>query len=166
MINNSEELIEFVSIIPCGDALFELIPGDRSISIKPMNKFTAKDNLYNSGYWLHQLIASNISRTFCHQDHKWIPKQDTTYKVKQRILTEELMNAIRNCSNSKMAERTALYKEYRVIVNRHDNNTAFLDAIIGVLNYYHSAPTDETCKSNVLGLLTILRKKYAATSGS
>lgn len=165
MISNTDELIEYINAIPCGDALFELIPGETSISIKPLNKFTAKNDLYNSSYWLDQLIASNVSRMFCQQDHKWIPKRDVPYRVKQGILMN-LMVAIKTCVDSKAPERTSLYREYRVLVNRNENNTAFLDDMIGVLNYFHSAPTDKTCKSNVIGLLTLLRKKYAATSGS
>jgi hypothetical protein len=72
----------------------------------------------------------------------------------------DLMCVMSRCMDCKAPERSNLYKDYKVINNRQNDNAEYLSAIIGILNYYYSSKTDATCKSNVIGLLTILRKKY------
>lgn len=163
MISNYEQILEVINAAPCGDSKFKLILGECSIQIKPQDKFEYKQELMESEYWLYNIIGHAISRSFCANDKKWIPKKDTPYKIKNAIMVD-ILDTIRKCSNSKMGERTSLYKEYRTIINKYDSNINFINNILPILNYYHSTPTDETCKSNVIGLLTLLRKKYAAPS--
>ena len=162
MISSYEELEKFITQLNLGSTTVKVSVGTRSIVLSPEPN-PSKVNLSQSKDWLEYLIGHNIGRQFDYENKTWKIKHSTMTKMRESLAIS-LLEAITKCSNSKMPERTSLYKDYRSIILNNSNNSQFMTDIIGILNYYNASRTDATCKSNVIGLLDLLRKKYGKPS--
>lgn len=162
MINTWQELIDKLNSIDCGKAEFELIPTDGSISIVPLNKLDLSHQL-DTNYWLENNISNAFNRVLDREKNVWAVKWNVLPKIKTNII-DDLFYIICKCSDAKEPTRTKLFKDWKAITYDKNGNPEMMTDVISILNYYYSATTDQTRNSNVIGLLTILRKKYGATA--
>jgi hypothetical protein len=162
MINSYEELEQKLQSLDLGSTTLKISASGRNISLQPSIN-TAKIQLESSQYWLDKSISFYLSRKFDYDAKTWCLKRDALGKIKESILTD-LMIALTRCSRASMPERTSLYKEYKILNEKQINNPHYMTDIIAIMNYYTASKTDEVCRSNVIGLLQILRKKYNGKS--
>jgi hypothetical protein len=164
MINSYEELVSTLEGLDLGTNSVRIAITTTAIQLD-FPVCPAKVSLPQTGNWLDSNIAAMLKRKFDSETRKWVPKPDVLPNIKKAILLD-LIAAITFASNAKMPERTTLYKEYKDLNDRYGNDSAYLSSVIQILNYYNGAKTDPTCKSNVIGLLNILRKRYNGKSSS
>jgi hypothetical protein len=158
MINSYEELTQKLQSLDLGSTTLEINVSPINITLMASVN-PSKAQLESSQYWLDKNILCNLYRKFDADTKTWGLKQDALFKIKQSIL-QELMVAMTRCSKASLPERTSLYKEYVILNDKQFNNPHYLTDIIAIMNYYNASKTDAVCKSNVIGLLQILRKKY------
>jgi hypothetical protein len=162
MINSYEELVQKLQSLDLGSTTLEISASNRNLSLLPSIN-PAKLQLESSQYWLDRNILHNLYRKFDTDTKTWCLRQEALGKVKQGILNDFLI-AMKKCSKASLPERTSLYKEYVLLNDKQFNNPHYLTDIIAIMNYYSASRTDAICKSNVIGLLHILRKKYNGKS--
>ena len=164
MITSHTELVNYLNTIELGETKFSIVTSTESNVHLGASKFTGKDKLKNSNTWIDDVIYYQLGRKFSIETKSWYIPEEIFTNINKAIAYEAL-NMLGKCLDVKMPERTSLYKEYRYSINDvHGNNPEYLSDIISILNYYDSSKTDTTVKSNVIGLLTILRKKYGKPS--
>jgi hypothetical protein len=163
MITSYDELVAKIDNLNLGVPVVRIAVSDTFLALEaPVNP--DKANLSNSEYWLDRAISANLKRRYDPTLNKWQVKSDVLHRIKQNILSE-IFYMISSCSGAKMPERTSLYKDYKNLNNKQDQNPEYYTHIINIVNYYYQSRTDSICKSNVIGLLELLRKKYNGKSG-
>lgn len=164
MINSYDQLIDKLDKLNLGPNIVHIEVSSTSVSLTPPES-PAKDELNSSGHWLDASIRQYLRKRINIEDRRWVLKNDVLVNVKKSILVE-LMAVIAAASDTKMPERTTIYKEFRTLNDKYGQDKPYLDSIIQIINYYHGAKTDPTSKSNVIGLLNILRKRYNGKSSN
>jgi hypothetical protein len=164
MISTYEQLIEAIGNLNFGKPLFNLEISKSGIQFRAVEQFPDKDKEFEPK-WLSSNIQWALSRGFDKETKNWKLGKEVVEKI-QKSIREEVLSVITKCSDAKDVTRTALYKEYRAINEKHASNSAYYTDVIGIINYYYSSSTDTKCRSNVIGLFTILRKRYGTSSSS
>lgn len=157
MISSYEELLKKIEELDYGPTTFTIkIENDRLLDLvpEPAPYKHRKDDVD----WLDYMI-NRVSRVIDPQTGKWKASSRSINDIHSRI-TDNLKIVITHCVDAKVPARTSLYKDYVKICAEHGSDPQFLTDIIQVINYYKASTTDSTCKSNVVSLLKLVKKKY------
>jgi hypothetical protein len=157
MIRSWTEAESRINSLYLGEPIFIVDTDAQSLDIKPASRLNLDDQLTND--WADQLIKHNIKRYIDKDTLEWRVSPDAIKSIAGAIHIE-IIRIISKCLDAKDVKRTSLYKDYCYYKATHLDNAGYLNDIIPIINYYHTAPTDSTCKNNTIGLLQILRKKY------
>lgn len=164
MISSYQEMRDYLLSLDLGKPVFKIEPTDRYINIYPSAN-SAKEVLITPSNWLEVIMSNNLRRNFNTDTGKWVYSDRNFIIIKQAIM-QELLACTSKVIDTKMPERTQMYKDIKYISYRavRDNDEELLTRIIQILNYYTESRTDSTCVSNTYGLLDILRKRYSGKS--
>lgn len=158
MIETYDKLLEKIKSLNYGTTVFKVeIKNGRHLELTT-EQAPYKTDLLKSTDWLEGMLI-RLSRTIDKETGQWVATERSIIDLNNKIC-DHLKSVIYNCVKAKAPERTTLYKDYVRLCADNGNNAQFLNDAIQVINYYVASTTDSTCKSNVIGLLTILRKRY------
>lgn len=161
-MNSYKEFIETLQSMDLGKPQFILQVRKCAVTlIAPDNP--ALDEISNSTHWLMSSMHRKLKRQFDSETKKWVIAERSIRDAKEAII-KGLLEATKKVIDSKIPERTSLYKDLRNIAHRKSSDEQFLTNVIQILNYYTEAMTDSTCIKNTQGLLEILRKRYNGKS--
>jgi len=163
-MNSVKEINEFLDNVDCGEAVYSIDVGYGDLCLN-LSDWDCKNKLSKSDDWLIYQVADNIRRCYSASANKMIlQNRDNTFRrICDRIVRVVIQVGLET-SPAAQPRRTKVYKELMRVSNENEENSAFIDDILPVLNYYYKADKkSEDFKvhtMNTHALLGMLIKKH------